>query len=375
MAGEKDTAKLIGGSPQGAAAVTPTAAELPPRFEGRLGRSQGPDPHIWARVDPVRGVAGLGRGERPNMLSDNQLARAVRANLRWQKQLGHDWPSHAQLAAAGIAPLKGEGDFEFAEAVEAYQTAHGLNRDGILGKVTSAALRGVALSVPKGQPHLIVGGEVRPAPDCRVVTWQDPNGLGLVDFPVWRKRPTGTIDLLVLHLDGCRSSRQCYDVLIERGLSAHLLVDRDGTIYQTLDLKSACAFHAGKANLRSIGVEICNPERPERNDPRDARPVVTLGVSNVGHNGAHTPVLGFYPQQVGAVIALAHALATLFPIPLLLPKALSADAPAGVSQGRDSRVASGQFQGICGHYHLQTNKTDPGTSLWQPLRDAGVGLG
>jgi N-acetyl-anhydromuramyl-L-alanine amidase AmpD len=309
------------------------------------------------------------------MLSDNQLARAVRANLRWQKQLGKDWPSNAQLAAAGIGPLKGEGDFEFAEAVEAYQAAHGMNRDGILGQVTSAALRGAVLPVPKGQPHLIVGGEVQPAPDCRVVTWQDPCGLGLVDFPVWRNRPSGAIDLLVLHLDGCRSSRQCYDVLIERGLSAHLLIDRDGTIYQTLDLKAACAFHAGKANARSIGVEICNPERPERNDPRDARPVVSLGVSNAGPAGARGPVLGFYPQQVDAVIALARALASLFPIPLLLPKAIAPEAHAGVSPGRDARVVSGEFRGICGHYHLQSNKTDPGTALWPPLRDAGVGLG
>ena len=309
------------------------------------------------------------------MLSDNQLARAVRANVRWRNQLGKDWPSNAQLAVAGIAPLKGEGDFEFAEAVEAYQAAHGMNVDGILGKLTCAALRGVQTPVPKGKPHLIVGGEARPAPDCRVVTWQDPDGLGLVNLPVWRKRPAGPIDLLVLHLDGCRSSRQCYDVLIERGLSAHLLVDRDGVIYQTLDLQDACAFHAGPVNRRSIGVEICNPERLERNDPKDARPVVTLGVSNAGPGGARSQVLGFYPQQVKAIIALARALASLFPIPLLLPKSSAADAPAGVSLGCDSRVASGEFRGICGHYHLQTNKIDPGTSLWQPLRDAGVGLG
>jgi N-acetylmuramoyl-L-alanine amidase len=178
-----------------------------------------------------------------------------------------------------------------------------------------------------------------------------------------------------LHLDGCRSSRQCYDVLIERGLSAHLLLDRDGTIYQTLDLQGACAFHAGKVNSRSIGVEICNPERLERNDPMEARPVVTLGVSNAGPNGMRSPMLGFYPRQVEAVIALTRALASLFPIPLVLPKAVEPDAPAGVSQGRDTRVANGEFRGICGHYHLQSNKIDPGTALWQPLRDAGVGLG
>jgi hypothetical protein len=54
-----------------------------------------------------------------------------------------------------------------------------------------------------------------------------------------RPRLPGPIDLLVLHFDGCRSCRQCYDVLVERGLSAHLMIDRDGTIYQALDLQTA----------------------------------------------------------------------------------------------------------------------------------------
>ncbi|HJX62862.1 MAG TPA: N-acetylmuramoyl-L-alanine amidase [Polyangia bacterium] len=61
--------------------------------------------------------------------------------------------------------------------------------------------------------------------------------------------------------------RQCYDVLVERGLSAHLMIDRDGAIYQALDLQTACAFHAGQANARSVGlaaswrVRLCPPGR------------------------------------------------------------------------------------------------------------------
>ena len=309
------------------------------------------------------------------MLTDNQLARAVRANFRWQGQLGADWPTDQQLAAAGIAPLQGEGDFGFAEAVAAYQANHALNCDGVVGALTSAALRVVAAPVPKGQPILIVDGKPSPAPDCRVVTWQDPNGLGFVNLKVWRPRGPVPIDLLVLHFDGCRSSRQCYDVLVERGLSAHLMLDRDGTIYQALDLQTACAFHAGDANGRSIGVEICNPERPERNDPKDPRPVGALEVTNAGAAGAQQPVLGFYPKQVDAVIALARAIANLFHIPLVLPKATSPTSSAGVGRGFDPRVAQGEFRGICGHYHLKASKIDPGVSLWPPMREAGFGVG
>ena len=118
-------------------------------------------------------------------------------------------------------------------------------------------------------------------------------------------------------------SRQCYDVLVERGLSAHLMIDWDGTIYQALDLQTACAFHAGHADARSIGVEMCNPELPERNDPKDPRPVGELEVTTAGAAGCRRAVLGFYPRQVDAAIALARAIANLFHIRLVLPKATS----------------------------------------------------
>jgi N-acetyl-anhydromuramyl-L-alanine amidase AmpD len=182
-----------------------------------------------------------------------------------------------------------------------------------------------------------------------------------VNLKVWRPRLPGPIDLLVLHFDGCRSSRQCYDVLVERGLSAHLMIDRDGTIYQ--------------ANARSIGVEMCNPELPERNDPKDPRPVGALEVTNAGAAGCRRAVLGFYPRQVDAAIALARAISNLFHIPLVLPKATSPTSTAGVTRGFDPRVAQGKFRGICGHYHLKASKIDPGVSLWQPMRDAGFGVG
>src|SRR5690606_31541597 len=41
----------------------------------------------------------------------------------------------------------------------------------------------------------------------------------------------------------------------ERHLSVHFLLDVDGTIYQALDLKEK-AWHATRANSRSVGVEI-----------------------------------------------------------------------------------------------------------------------
>ena len=42
---------------------------------------------------------------------------------------------------------------------------------------------------------------------------------------------------------------------------------------------------------------------------------------------------------------------------------------------RAVQLAQGKFRGICGHYQLKAGKIDPGVSLWQPMRDAGFGVG
>jgi len=66
------------------------------------------------------------------------------------------------------------------------------------------------------------------------------------------------VDQFVIHYDVCGTSRRCFEVLHDfRGLSVHFMLDVDGTIYQTLDLKER-AWHAGSANDRSVGIEIAH---------------------------------------------------------------------------------------------------------------------
>ena len=66
------------------------------------------------------------------------------------------------------------------------------------------------------------------------------------------------VDQLVMHFDVCGTSRTCFRTLQDdRDLSVHFMVDLDGTIYQTLDLKER-AWHATISNDRSIGIEIAN---------------------------------------------------------------------------------------------------------------------
>ena len=66
------------------------------------------------------------------------------------------------------------------------------------------------------------------------------------------------VDQFVYHYDVDASSKTCFKVLHDmRGLSVHFMLDVDGTIYQTLDVKER-AWQATKANSRSVGIEIAN---------------------------------------------------------------------------------------------------------------------
>jgi N-acetyl-anhydromuramyl-L-alanine amidase AmpD len=204
------------------------------------------------------------------------------------------------------------------------------------------------------------------------------------------------VDQFVLHFDVCGTARQCFKILHDhRGLSVHFLLDLDGTIYQTLDVKER-AFHATTSNTRSVGIEIANmgAYRDTEKSPlgdwyardADGRTRITIperfgdgGIRTpnfVGRPARNEPVRGviqgaeltqydFTPEQYRA---LAHLTATLCKA---LPQ-IKCDYPRD-AQGQlipkklpDEVLAN--FQGVLGHYHIQTNKTDPGPALdWEKL--------
>src|SRR5690242_11127462 len=88
-------------------------------------------------------------------------------------------------------------------------------------------------------------------------------------------RPHGTvIDKIILHYTGMQSSQEALERLCDnsqsaraRGrVSAHYMVDEDGTVYALVDEEER-AWHAGVAywqgqtniNDTSIGIELVNP--------------------------------------------------------------------------------------------------------------------
>ncbi len=218
------------------------------------------------------------------------------------------------------------------------------------------------------------------------------------------------VDQFVIHYDVCGTSRECFRVLHDvRGLSVHFMLDVDGTIYQTLDLKER-AWHATTSNDRSIGIEIAQigaypkPRVPsdqsasadelpailQRWYPADptgpqGRQVRVQFPPSIGDGGVRTPgfvprpareqpVLGniqgteyvqydFTSEQYESLARLTAALCTVFPnLPCDFPKD---------SQGQlirehlpDEHLI--EYRGLLGHFHIQPNKVDPGPAFdWQ----------
>ncbi len=238
--------------------------------------------------------------------------------------------------------------------------------------------------------------------EARDLTWPNRYDLrrsGLTDEEIERVRGGGwdlrtlqkVVDQFVVHYDVCGTSRQCFKVLHDlRDLSVHFLLDLDGTIYQTLDLKER-AWHATTANSRSVGIEIANmgaygineknpfAEWYARETNGQTRITIPAEFGDgglrtkgfVGHPARPEPVTGtiqgreltqydFTPEQYQALIKLTATLSRVFP-------KLTCDYPKD-ARGKliPQKLPDAQLQayhGVLGHFHVQTDKVDPGPAF------------
>ena len=202
------------------------------------------------------------------------------------------------------------------------------------------------------------------------------------------------VDQFVIHYDACGTSRECFRILQDvRGLSVQFMLDVDGTIYQTLDLKER-AWHAGVANDRSVGIEIANigayADMSTLNEwyapDKAGWPYITFpdgmtepGVRTPGFVGrpARKEVIrgaihgrelmqyDFTNQQYDALIKLAAALARIFPkLELDMPR----DADGNVRTNVFSSEERAAYSGLLGHCHITKRKIDPGPAFdWNRL--------
>ncbi len=202
------------------------------------------------------------------------------------------------------------------------------------------------------------------------------------------------VDQFVIHFDTSGTSRECFKALHDRrGLSIHFMLDLDGTLYQTLDLKEQ-AWHATRSNGRSIGIEISNvgaAENGARNridewyvKDTDGRTHIAVPV-RLGETGIRTPnfvgrparaellrgsIQGkelvqydFTSEQYDALIKLTAALCKMFPkIKCDYPR----DDSGKLVPHKLSDDILQRYQGLIGHYHIQADKIDPGPAFqWE----------
>ena len=201
------------------------------------------------------------------------------------------------------------------------------------------------------------------------------------------------VDQFVYHYDVAANSRGCFRILHDiRGLSVHFMLDHDGTIYQTLDVKER-AFHATKANDRSVGIEIANigayplnsktlDEWYRKDEKGKVRLVLPAWATKTGGEPWRTPnfvarparqeaVIGnvqgrdyrmydLTPQQYDSLIKLTAALCSALPN-------LKCDYPRDENGKLITRALSDEqwqsYKGLLGHFHVQTNKQDPGPAF------------
>jgi N-acetyl-anhydromuramyl-L-alanine amidase AmpD len=167
------------------------------------------------------------------------------------------------------------------------------------------------------------------------------------------------IKQFVVHHDGCSSSDMCFSVLQnERGLSCHFLVDNDGTIYQTIDL-ALMAYHAAEWNTYSIGVEFCNrgDAKKEPNYYSSGKFGPKRNVKPVKINGNTILAFEYTAAQLDAFTALGKALTRLLPN---IAVEYVQSSPGQAAMETIPTSASFSFSGYIGHYHLITQKWDPG---------------
>lgn len=251
----------------------------------------------------------------------------------------------------------------------------------------------------------------------RVITWMDPGGYDGYEIPSsYRKRirqnvcdqkdgPQSeilnlgilqrSIDQCVLHCDGHGFSRLCFQALRARGLSVHFMLDVDGIVYQTLDLKER-ALHATVSNDRSIGIEIANvgaypPNELEKLDelyrydknnriyiqtPKYADDHFIYTKNFIGRPARDTRVNGVIQgtsvvqyditeEQYIALIKLTAALCRLFPC---IKPDYPRDTQGKLVTSKLSDQDLNKYRGLLGHFHIQSNKTDPGPALqWNKI--------
>ena len=252
--------------------------------------------------------------------------------------------------------------------VRSYQRSHGLTPDGLCGpgtyrRIFTERQSDTDLIVPEVEcctdNYIVCNSKKIPIAWDKVVLWDAKGGLASPTgtYSSYAGREERKVSMFVNHWDVCLSASSCANVLERRGISVHFCIDNDGTIYQLLDTQHA-AWQAGNRTVNhcSVGVEISNAyyQKYQNYYERNGFGPRPLWSDVEVHGKKLKPFLGFYDPQMQAAAALWKAIHDAYGMPLECP--LGEDGKMLTTV--DSRVPSGEFEGVVHHFHVTKRKID-----------------
>ena len=166
----------------------------------------------------------------------------------------------------GVYPDLGgdRGGESFARSVYSFQVMYGFSEgscDGKLGSYTYGKLLEYVLEV--GSEYVLRNGmriELPKREEYALVTYEEAGGMDLHRYGNFSRYSNKSLEGVCMHWGGLDASH-CYRVFASnaRKVSSHFLiglVDGKCVVYQVLDLAHK-AWHAGKYNGGSVGIDIC----------------------------------------------------------------------------------------------------------------------
>lgn len=220
-------------------------------------------------------------------------------------------------------------------------------------------------------PGTLIAGQLTIPISC--VVRQDPK--------LWFSTPRvrkETRQITLHYTGGTRPPEKMFETVRSRGLSVHLAVAHDGTVWQFADLERRCA-HAGlvddsnhdgheySANEHSIGIEVVCPGHALPKKQRKSAEIVVNDarwqVLREEIHGLEMRQATYTQAQTVAVLELVQALCGHYGLPVAVPMEVDGHVLARTMTEEEFRA----FRGVVPHYGLKSGKRDPGLAIMRAV--------
>ncbi len=240
-------------------------------------------------------------------------------------------------------------DSSLESAIREFQKEHGLTPDGKVGPMTyRRILSSRDIQEDETVNYILVNGsKIHIDWDVKI------NLMSSKCYRTWRRERSP--NMIVTHWDVTTSADKCKRVLENRKISTHFCIDNDGVIHQYVDTNNV-AWHAGRVNSRSIGIDFSNAYYLKYADYYVKKGFAKRPVckDSVVHGVKLKPHLGYDNVQIGAYEKLLSILCDHYDINIDTPRTKSGGLYTGVVED----AARGRYNGVVCHYHLTRGKID-----------------